>query len=213
MDLILGRHGNTFGPADVPVWVGSANDLPLVERGMEQAREVAAAFLREKARPCAIYCAPLARTKVYAEIVGEALGVSPRIDNRLLELDYGLWSGLSDAQIRERFGPRAVESWNEDFVWPSNAGWGGSKERIMAEVQSFVEDVARDAAGPGPVLAITSNGRLRFFAQLVPDAFDALRARRELKVKTGHLCRIELGAGGALTLSYWNRSPADGLFA
>ena len=36
--ILLARHGNTFGPGDRIVWVGAQEDLPLVEKGEEQAR-------------------------------------------------------------------------------------------------------------------------------------------------------------------------------
>ena len=56
-----------------------------------------------------------------------------------------------------------------------------------------------------PTLAVTSNGLLRFFARLDPDAYASLKAEKKLKVATGHLCRFDR-AGDGFKLTYWNRS-------
>ena len=75
--LLFARHGNTFGPGDKVVWVGRETDLPLVEKGLEQAAAAAEALRRTDLIPDAIYCASLQRTRRFAAIVAEASSVAP----------------------------------------------------------------------------------------------------------------------------------------
>ena len=75
--LLFARHGNTFGPGDKVVWVGRETDLPLVDKGLEQAAAAADALKRKGLIPDAIYCASLQRTRRFATIVarGSVSGV------------------------------------------------------------------------------------------------------------------------------------------
>ena len=78
--FLFARHGNTFGPGDKVVWVGRETDLPLVEKGLQQAAAAAAAFRRKGLIPEVIYCASLQRTRRFAEIVAETLGICAPAD-------------------------------------------------------------------------------------------------------------------------------------
>src|ERR1700753_2818491 len=94
--LILARHGNTFNPEDVPVWVGARSDLPLVAKGLAQAAALAEALRKAEIVPAAMIAGPLQRTRRTAEIVAETLKIPAhaiRIDPRLREIDYGAWEG------------------------------------------------------------------------------------------------------------------------
>lgn len=209
--LILSRHGNTFGPHDSVVWVGAKNDLPLVDSGIKQAEELAGAFLSSGIAPDAIYCGPLSRTKEYAKIVG--LAVNPAapllIDERLNELDYGDWSGLKDLEIAVKFGGEVLQNWNHYGIWPDKAKWGSSEKEVFSEVASFAHDVA-EAHVRKIVLAVTSNGRLRFFLKLFPNVFADYSKRNMLKVGTGKICILG-GGDAALRLLGWNMEPGQAL--
>lgn len=213
MDLILARHGNTFGAGDPVVWVGARDDLPLVERGREQAARLGEALSRAGVRPAEVLCGPLSRTREHAEIVCRKLGLagSAAIDERLGEIDYGVWSGLTDLQIRESFGDQELAAWNERSEWPKGAGWAGNERRMEGEVRSLADDLAA-RHGPGEsVLCISSNGRLRYFLKLVPGAFEESVERRSFKVRTGNVCRLRQLPGGVWELLRWDEDPIDGL--
>ena len=77
MKLILCRHGNTFGPDDTPVWTGSSNDLPLVEKGLEQARLMGEWLKKNNITPTTIYAGHLIRVKKFADIIHKAGYASP----------------------------------------------------------------------------------------------------------------------------------------
>src|SRR4051812_27218223 len=93
MDLILSRHGNTFAPGQEAVWTGASNDLPLVEKGWQQADKLAHALMARTISLAAVYCGPLKRTRDYAVRVIEKVKFpgSEVVDPRLNEIDYGDW--------------------------------------------------------------------------------------------------------------------------
>jgi len=80
MLLILARHGNTFGPDDTPVWVGANEDLPLVEKGLEQSRAMGEALRTLNQLPDRIIAGPLKRTRTGARLVGEICGLRFVVD-------------------------------------------------------------------------------------------------------------------------------------
>src|SRR5689334_17941090 len=108
MNLILSRHGNTFGPNDPVVWAGLTNDLPLVEAGIAQAERLGRVLQIQKIRPVAVYCSSLQRTSKYASIIIERaeLRLKPIVDKRLDEIDYGAWTGLTNSEIIKLFGEK-----------------------------------------------------------------------------------------------------------
>ena len=44
------------------------------------------------------------------------------MDERLDEVDYGAWGGLTTAEIEERFGAESVAAWNERSGVPRARG-------------------------------------------------------------------------------------------
>ena len=68
MKLILVRHGNTFSKGDKVVWVGARSDMPLVEKGVEQAKAVGEALKASGLEPSVIFCGPLKRTTETAQV-------------------------------------------------------------------------------------------------------------------------------------------------
>lgn len=210
MRLLLARHGNTFAPGDKIVWAGSSNDLALVDKGLEQAHSAAEYLLSTKITPKAIYCSPLQRTKKFAEIIIEHLGLNyqPIVDARLNEIDYGEWTGLSDQEIIERFGEEELKKWSDLSQWPNKGSWGSTESAIREDVKSFVDELQSKYSASDTIMAISSNGRLRYFLTLIDDEFEKRREEKRLKVKTGHLCELSLN-NGSCTLSYWDKNPGD----
>ncbi len=208
MRLILARHGNTFAPGDKVVWAGSSNDLALVETGLKQAHNAAEYLLTENIKPAAIYCSPLQRTKKFAEIVIERLSLNyqPIVDARLNEIDYGEWTGLSDQEIIDRFGEDQLKTWSELSQWPQKGSWGGSESAVLTDIKSFVDEIQKKHSPSDTIMAVSSNGRLRYFLTLMNGEFESRRQEKKVKVKTGHLCELVLD-NGSCTLNYWDKNP------
>jgi probable phosphoglycerate mutase len=199
--LILVRHGNTFGPGDRVVWIGAGEDLPLVEAGREQARRLGRVLRSHGVRPAVILHAPLCRTREHAEIVAAELGGAPlRSEPRLLELDYGAWSGLSNEEITDRFGAEAVRRWKDDGVWPEAARFAPAEAQVRLELRELAGDLVREILPGERALLVSSNGRLRWFPELAHERSRALR--------TGHAGKLE-HEGRGWRLVYWDVEPTE----
>ncbi len=202
--LLFARHGNTFGPGDKVVWVGRETDLPLVEKGLEQAAAAAEALRRKGLIPDAIYCASLQRTRRFAAIVAATLGLAePVIDSRLDELDYGSWAGRSNDEIlaADPAAAAAMEAWNASDSWPEGTGWVSRRETVLAALESYAADRLAPGAHVRP-LTVSSNGTLRFLPRLMLEKAVQLPS---FKMRTGHLGLIERGEGSA-QLRAWDTS-------
>ena len=99
MKLYISRHGQT--PLNVEDLICGRSDVPLTEVGQQQAQKLAESALDKGID--VILCSPLLRARQTAQAVSDAIGVPIRIDERLVEFDFGTFDG------RSRF--------DEDFLW------------------------------------------------------------------------------------------------
>ncbi|SKA34591.1 histidine phosphatase family protein [Consotaella salsifontis] len=204
MKLVLARHGNTFGPGDRVVWVGARSDLPLVEKGREQARAIGVALRRQGLAPNFIYAGPLKRTVETARLVAEEVGGDPAVAivEELREIDYGRWEGLSNEDIRELDGNEDIDGWQRLSIWPENAGWQPDPETILMRWSALLRRMT-EAAGPdATVLAVSSNGIFRVVAKVLGIAPE------EAKMATGALALVDVTERGA-RVERWNIRPQD----
>lgn len=207
---VWARHGNTFGPGDEVVYAGKRNDLPLVAHGIEQAHRLADAWLAFGIAPVAIYCGTLLRLRQTAEIVAQRLGwraSQVKVDARLDELDYGDWTGRSRDDVVAQFGEASVVAWEERSIWPPDAGWTSSAAVVQRELSNWMAEARAAHAGAGPILGVSSNGRLRYTLTQVPRAFDARLAAQQIKVRTGHVGVLQVADDEAY-VACWNEPPA-----
>jgi broad specificity phosphatase PhoE len=208
--LLLVRHGNTFAKDDKVVWVGARNDLPLAPIGLLQAQELGRKLKSRDIQFPLAYCAPLRRTGDFADLILGQLENSAACaeDSRLMELDYGDWGGLTNAEVEARFGTATLKSWDEQSRWPSNAGWASNEAEVILDIRSFLSDVT--IAAKSPVLVVSSNGRLRYFLKLIEGAFEDKLANGCLKMRTGACSALKLGPDSKVL--FWDKR-ADELSA
>jgi len=151
--IYLARHGETDDNARrvVQGWV----DTPLNARGREQARELARQ-VRDLGLK-AIWTSQLSRAAETAQIVGRALDIEPRVDDRLAESQRGSWEGRALDEI-ERSDPEGWAAWKRggaDFRFP---GGGESLPEHVARVAAGLADVE---AGALPALVVCHGGSVR----------------------------------------------------
>lgn len=213
MDIILARHGNTFSAGDKIIWVGSSNDLPLVDAGREQAQNLARALEPIKTKLAGVYCGPLKRTMEAATIVTDHLKTSfePVIVENLDEIDYGVWSGLSSDEIKAKYGAEELEAWDKKSLWPSSGVWRTKEEDLIQRVFTFVHRLTSIHAADDKLLLVSSNGVMRFFLGLIDGAFEEHVKSGTFKVKTGNICLIYFD-GKDFSLKFWNEEPGPELF-
>jgi len=137
--ILLARHGETDWNREGR-FQGHA-DPPLNAAGRAQARELAERLASTQFD--AVYSSDLARAHETAEIVAASHGVPVVVDAGLREVDVGSWSGLTRAEIAERF----PEAEHHD---------GETREEHLARVLATVERIAH--AHPGERVLIVSHG-------------------------------------------------------
>ena len=206
--LFLVRHGNTFEEGQTSVQIGKRSDLPLTSVGRAQMEQFARYLQARDLRPTAVYCGSLSRQSVGATSIaaiagGEVRALEPALD----ELEYGAWEGLTVEALQQQY-PEPYRRWLEEAVWPTGI-FGESEVARMSMLKAWLSAIATRHSPGELVVAVTSNGILRMFHSLLETSWQVLIAERrikELQVKTGHFCELEL-VQLQLALRVWNVAP------
>jgi len=204
--LVIARHGNTFGPGDILRRVG-ATDLPLVDAGLLQGRQLGAYLKQHHLIPDVIYTSQLRRTIQTAEqaqaVMKTILPVS--FLSIFNEIDYGPDENQPETEVVARIGIEALQAWEARAEVP--AGWQVDPAAIIKNWQIFADRLAREFAGK-TILVVTSNGIARFAPYLTGD-FASFSAKHGIKIATGALCVFEkTGDEPFWTCLQWNTKPA-----
>ncbi|NNG40587.1 bifunctional RNase H/acid phosphatase [Flexivirga sp. ID2601S] len=112
--LILVRHGVTDFTLAGRLDGRDGADPSLNAEGREQARRAADAVARLVTGPVTVISSSLARARETGAAVADALGVEPTVDADWDEQNFGIWDGLSFAEIGERFPGQATRLRLED---------------------------------------------------------------------------------------------------
>jgi len=160
--LVFIRHGETDW--NVEGRLQGQRDIPLNDTGRAQARRNGTAI--KAAMPAAVdfdfVASPLSRSRETMEIVRAAMGLPPQTyatDDRLKELTFGAWEGLTDEDLRavnaELVAARAKDKWG--FLPP-----GGESYRILSErVADWLAGIVR------PTFAVSHGGVGRVLRRMI----------------------------------------------
>ena len=148
--LLIVRHGESTWNAQSR-WQGQA-DPPLSPLGEQQAEE-AAERLAEIASITVVWTSDLVRARRTAELIASRLGVDGvRDEPRLRERDVGSWSGLTRAEIEERWpGYLAARRSPPDFEGDA---------QLLARTRAGLL-AAVDGRRTGDLLVVTHGGVVR----------------------------------------------------
>lgn len=161
MKIYLARHGETTWNAEDRVC--GRTDVPLTEKGMEQARNLA-----EKMRDLpidVILSSPLERARRTAQCVADAKGIVCRTEERLIEQDYGIYEGVS------RHSGAFLDNKRQFAVrYPG----GESMMQVAARTYALLDEIRRKYRGLN-VLLVCHGGVIRvmktYFEDLSNDSF------------------------------------------
>jgi probable phosphoglycerate mutase len=154
-------------------WQGQA-DPPLSDLGRAQARAAA----RSLGSLDAVYASDLQRATETALIIAEQLGIGPVIlDPDLRERDAGEWSGLTRAEIHDRYPGYLPDDRHRAFAPDDGtpkrpSGWEPDdqlRERVLDALRRIHEAVPE-----GEVLAITHGGVIYVLEGYLGDDFHRL---------------------------------------
>ncbi|HXJ02457.1 MAG TPA: histidine phosphatase family protein [Micropepsaceae bacterium] len=161
LTLHFARHGETI--ANVERRFQGRNDTPLTERGRDQARIVADILTRSLGgQPTQRFVtSPLPRARTTMEMILNLLHLPPvyNTDARLMEIDLGSWSGLTDAEARAldpaMWDLRVHDKWNV------RVPGGGENYAMVAErITAWAKELDRDT------VAISHGATLRILRGL-----------------------------------------------
>lgn len=152
--LFFARHGETIW--NVENKICGATDIPLTERGREQAEELGRLIRDDpdKYPIDQILASPLSRARDTAEAVARATGIPMRVEPRLTEQNFGKYE--STPRDGEEFAER--KSW---FLY--RFGGGESMAHLAQRIYNLLDDIARDPSGKNYLL-VAHNGITRVVA-------------------------------------------------
>ncbi|GFM29158.1 histidine phosphatase family protein [Novosphingobium sp. PY1] len=201
--FVIVRHGNTFAAGETPRRIGARTDLPLTEKGREQARALAALFAAQGWVFARALVSPLLRTRETAQIILDAQHGAAKAEPCawLREIDHGPDEDRSEEAVLARIGIEALTAWERHAAPPPD--WQVDAEmRLQGWRDLFAK---RDAQGPA--LLVTSNGAARFALMADPALAAAMDRLDSLKLPTGGYGVIRRSDGGGLMLESWGLRP------
>jgi probable phosphoglycerate mutase len=134
--IIFLRHGQAKNNVD-KILAGRTEGVPLTDTGISQAQH--AAELLSHMKISAIYSSPIQRATHTAEIVGKKNSIDVTIDERLIELDMGKFTGKSYSEIISERGNVFEKFYNGDLEIAHNGV--ETFDQVKKRVKSIVNDV------------------------------------------------------------------------
>lgn len=129
--FIIERHGQSEGNAK-EIYLGHT-DLPLTEKGREQAELAAKALSGEKID--VVYSSDLKRAYETALPHARLRGIEVKTSEKLRELYVGEWEGLTNSEIKEKYGEQMwIARTYRDFVYPSGESLYDAYLRMREEI-------------------------------------------------------------------------------
>ena len=184
--ILLARHGETDWNHEgrFQGWA----DPPVNATGLAQAVDLSVALMAEEL--AAVYSSPLRRAYETAEVVAASRGLAPVSVDALREVDVGSWSGLTRAEIEQRF-PEQYARWLD-----YGQGWedGETYEQMSERVVRALLELA--AAHDGQrILAVTHGGPMRAASAFADGVSYAESRRRSPVVGNAAVLEFAVEAG------------------
>ena len=180
-------------------------DTPIGDEGLREARRIAAAL---RGVPVdLVVTSPLRRALATAEVIAAALGgVRHLVDDRLVEIAFGDWEGLTQEQIRARW-PTELRAWKRA---PQATRFPGGES--LREADERLRDFLRAPPWRGDglvhcVVAISHAGPIRL-ARLFAER-RSLAHFREVPVASGAAQEFQWSASEGLARLHPSPSLQD----
>ena len=164
LTLYFARHGQT--EANVQRRFSGNKDTPLTPLGLEQAAQVGCILKREigEASGYHFVSSPLTRAVTTMTIARQAMGLAPddfTTDNRLKEINLGVWDQLTDEEARA-VSPILFETRGND-KWHVRVPGGENYAEVAARVSDWVRELEADT------VAISHGATTRILRGLLAD--------------------------------------------
>jgi probable phosphoglycerate mutase len=136
--IIFLRHGQAKNNTE-RILAGRTEGVPLTDTGIKQAEHTAQ--LLADMNISAIYSSPIERAKHTAEIAGKHNSLDVTIDDRLIELDMGKFTGMPYDEIFKSHGNVFMKFYNGELEIAHNGveTFPDVKKRILGIVDHIIE--------------------------------------------------------------------------
>lgn len=191
--LLLLRHGQTELSRQRR-YSGRGNP-ELTEAGRSQAAD-AARYLASKGGIDAVVTSPLRRAHDTAAAAADALGLPVRVDDDLIETDFGEWEGLTFAEAAERH-PDLHGRWLRDTgLRPPG---GESFDDVAGRVQRARDRIVADH-GPATVLVVSHVTPIKTLLRLALAAGPTILHRLHLDLASLSIAEFYPDGGASVRL-------------
>jgi len=162
LTLYFARHGQT--EANVEKRFSGYKDTPLTALGLEQAAQVGHILKRElgTAPGFAFVSSPLTRAVATMKVARQAMGLPAEgfaTDNRLREINLGVWDQLTDEEARA-VSPILFEQRGND-KWHVRVPGGENYAEVAARISDWVQELKTDT------IAISHGATIRILRGLL----------------------------------------------
>lgn len=170
------RHGESMWNLEDKIC--GATDVPLTDKGHEQAVMTGRKFLEMGYQADLILYSPLIRARDTARHISEITGLPMKEEPRLIEQNFGIWEGTSPRNSRGFFEAK------QHFI--NSFGTGESMFRTAQRVYNLLDELKYDEK---TCVLVAHNGIVRFvksyFQDLTNQEFAAF------KVGNCEICRFD----------------------
>jgi broad specificity phosphatase PhoE len=194
--VFLVRHGATVLSAEDRF--AGATDVELSETGRSQVRALSRRLAPQPIS--AFYASPLGRTMETAKILAEPHGKPVTPESGLLEINHGVWEGLTRREAETKFGDMYAKWETDPFNFAPEGGETGLAVTARA-MPALLNIIARH---PGEMICIVSHKatiRLLLGAVL---GFDPRRYRDHLDLNPASLTILDSTGATNARLTLYN---------
>lgn len=171
--IYIARHGQS-------VWnlegkVQGATDIPLTEKGIQQAHDLAERIATENVHIDEIIHSPLDRATVTARIIAERNSIPLRMDKRLLEQNFGSYEGHEWNKF-----PGVFHEIKKQFATDYHGG--ESMLKMAHRVYSLLDELKEETLKTGKTYLLVSHGGVMrmvhtYFFDMTNEEFSSFHAQ------------------------------------
>jgi probable phosphoglycerate mutase len=137
------------------ILAGRDNSVELTKKGFKQAKNLVPVI--EQLKVAKIYCSPLTRCiQTIDPYMQKRANTLFDVDKRLIEMDYGSWSGKKLSSLASKRDWRIVQSKPSRFTFPK----GESFRSMRARVESILKELSNQKQ---PILLVTHGDVIKMF--------------------------------------------------
>lgn len=203
LELLFIRHAQSVAN-DRGKLAGRLEPNPLSEKGMEQARKLAP--LLSEFKPTRVISSPLSRCQQTASLAWKG---DLEISEKLIEMDYGRWSGKSLKRLALLPSWKKIQRDPLSFRFPGGESFAECELRLRSLIESLME------RGSGRVVVITHGDVIRIMINsLLGRPFNSFQHLQIVPASHSHLS-IDLSGVKPLgaRIHYLNRTAYSNVAA